>query len=195
MIQRSGIALPLALVLMLAVADGGSRARAEVDDTPYDVAAGGIQAPYGDKVSAAFRNYLRASLHVGTACVVSRGGFKEAKALGFKTIININTAGEGAEGERGVAEAAGLHYAWISVSTKAPTPEQVSQFARTIGDPNNYPILVHCQSANRVGAMWALYRASQGVPPHIAIQEGRTVGLKPSRETAVRQQLKLLGTN
>lgn len=195
MYLRSGIALPLSLMLMFAVAAGGSSVRAEVDDTPYDVAAGGTQAPYGDKVSAAFRNYLRASPYIGTAGVVRQGGFEEAKALGFKTILNLNTAGEGAVEERGVAEAAGLRYIWISVATKAPTLEQVKQFARHVGDPKNYPILVHCQSANRVGAMWALYRASQGVPPQIAIQEGRTVGLKPSRETAVRQQLKLLGTN
>ncbi len=39
--------------------------------------------------------------------------------------------------------------------------------------------------------MWALYRAANGVPGEIAIQEGRTVGLKPSREVAVREQLGL----
>jgi hypothetical protein len=45
--------------------------------------------------------------------------------------------------------------------------------------------------------MWALYRAANGVPPRLAVQEGRTVGLKPSREGAVRKQLGLppLATN
>jgi hypothetical protein len=42
-----------------------------------------------------------------------------------------------------------------------------------------------------VGAIWALYRAAQGVPPAIAVQEGRTIGLKPGREAAVREQLGL----
>jgi protein tyrosine/serine phosphatase len=52
----------------------------------------------------------------------------------------------------------------------------------------NLPVLVHCHSANRVGAMWALYRASKGVPPAVAVEEGRTAGLK-SREKAVREKL------
>jgi hypothetical protein len=39
--------------------------------------------------------------------------------------------------------------------------------------------------------MWALYRASRGVPAAIAIQEGRAAGLKPSREGRVRELLGL----
>lgn len=162
-----------------------------VDDTPYDVAAGWKQAPYGDKVSAVFSNYSRASPYIGTAGVVRGGGFEEAKALGFKTIINLNTAQEGAEEEAEAVMAAGLSYVSIPVSGLAPVAEQVSEFAQHVRDPNNYPILVHCVSANRVGAIWALYRAAAGVPAEIAVQEGRTVGLKPSREVAVRRQLGL----
>ncbi len=40
--------------------------------------------------------------------------------------------------------------------------------------------------------MWALYRASQGVPAYIAIEEGRTVGLT-SREPDVRARLVEMG--
>jgi uncharacterized protein (TIGR01244 family) len=79
----------------------------------------------------------------------------------------------------------------IEVPTTAPTPEQVAAFAKVVEDPSTYPILLHCHSSNRVGAMWALYRAAAGVPAEIAIQEGRTVGMKSSREGAVREQLGL----
>lgn len=48
---------------------------------------------------------------------------------------------------------------------------------------------MHCESSNRVGAAWALYRAANGVPAEIAVQEGRTVGLKPNRERRVREML------
>ena len=105
MIYRLSAIFPLvvALALWLAVAPV---AQAEVDDTPYNVAAGWKQAPYGDKVGKAFRNYLRASTYVGTAGIVHKSGFEEAKDLGFKMIINLNTAEEGAEKESVSAKAA-----------------------------------------------------------------------------------------
>lgn len=157
----------------------------------YDVAADHPQAPYGDQVSDAFKNYLRAAPYVGTAGVVAEGGFEEAKRLGYRTVINLNTGDEGAIEEDERVRKAGLDYVSIEVPTKAPTPAQVEIFAGYVNDPATYPILVHCISSNRVGAMWALYRAANGVPGEIAIQEGRTVGLKPSREGAVRAQLDL----
>ena len=148
-------------------------------------------APFGDKVSAAITYYGRASPMIGTAGLLLEGGVMEAKRLGFKTILSLLTADEGVETERGKAKAAGIKFLNIPVSTRAPTDEQVREFARIIDDPANLPILVHCVTANRVGAMWALYRASRGVPAMTAVEEGRAIGLTPSREKAVRARLGL----
>ncbi|MDH3663002.1 MAG: protein tyrosine phosphatase family protein [Alphaproteobacteria bacterium] len=187
--------LPLVTAVTLggAVAHAGTTSAATdgAAANPFDIAADHAQAPYGDQVSAAFKNYLRASPYVGTAGAIAEGGFDEAKRLGYKTVINLNTADEGAVEEDGRVRNAGLDYLSIEVSAKAPTPEQVETFAGYVNDPSKYPILVHCMSSNRVGAMWTLYRAASGVPSEIAIQEGRTVGLKPSREAAVRTELGL----
>jgi len=78
--------------------------------------------------------------------------------MGFKTVINLNTAREGSVAEAAAAKAAGIEYINIQVATRAPNMDQVKAFAKLIENPANYPILVHCESANRVGAMWALYR-------------------------------------
>jgi uncharacterized protein (TIGR01244 family) len=158
---------------------------------PYDVAAKYKQAPYGDAMPDIVKNYLRAAPYVGTGGIVDPKGFAKLKALGFKTVINLNTAKEGAEDEGDGIMAAGLDYITIPVATRAPDAASVDAFSKYVNDPKFYPILVHCVSSNRVGAMWALYRTKNGVPPEIAIQEGRTVGLKPSREKAVRKILKL----
>lgn len=158
---------------------------------PYDVAAKHKQAPYGDAMPDIVKNYLRAAPYVGTGGIVDPKGYATLKKLGFKTVINLNTAKEGAEDEGDGIMAAGLDYITIPVATKAPDVASVDAFSKYVNDPKFYPILVHCVSSNRVGAMWALYRAKNGVPPEIAIQEGRTVGLKPSREKAVRKMLKL----
>ncbi|MBI4366658.1 MAG: hypothetical protein HY543_07570 [Deltaproteobacteria bacterium] len=37
--------------------------------------------------------------------------------------------------------------------------------------------------------MWTLYRARKGVPFAIAVEEGRTIGLQPPRENALRARL------
>lgn len=158
---------------------------------PFDVAAKHKQAPYGDEMPAIVKNYLRAAPYVGTGGIVDPKGYAELKKLGFKTIINLNTAKEGAEAEGKGIMAAGLDYVGIPVATEAPDQTEVAAFSKYVNDPKYYPILVHCESSNRVGAMWALYRARNGVPPEIAVQEGRTVGLKPSREGAVREILNL----
>lgn len=157
----------------------------------YDTTSGHRQAPYGDAMPNIVKNYLRAAPYVGTGGVVAHDAFAQLKKLGFKTVINLNTANEGAVAEGQAAKAAGLDYVSLPVAQLAPTAAEVERFSSFINDPNNYPILVHCESSNRVGAMWVLYRAKNGVPPEIAVQEGRTVGLKPSREKAVRQILKL----
>ncbi|MDJ0932056.1 hypothetical protein [Breoghania sp.] len=70
-------------------------------------------------------------------------------------------------------------------------PEQIKDLAGLLEDTGNYPLFVHCEFSNRVGAMWALYRAASGVPAEIAVQEGWTVGMRTSREAAVHEQLGL----
>jgi len=148
------------------------------------------EAPFGDKVSAALVNYNRATPYIGTSGKYDPAAAAEIKALGFVTAIDLRAPDEEGVPETAQAiRAAGLTYVNIPVTTKAPTDDQVKAFARLVEDPANYPILVNCHSANRVGAMWALYRAGAGVPAEVAIEEGRTVGLKPSREPAVRERL------
>ena len=150
----------------------------------------GAQAPFGDKVSTALFNYNRATPYIGTAGRYDPAAVAEIKALGFATVIDLRAQSEkGMSGVAQAVQAAGLEYANIPVTTKAPTDDQVQEFAHLVENPANYPILVNCVSANRVGAMWALYRASAGVPVEVAIEEGRTTGLKPSREKAVRERL------
>ncbi|MCF3972613.1 fused DSP-PTPase phosphatase/NAD kinase-like protein [Paracoccus salsus] len=158
-------------------------------DNPFDVPAGYTQAAYGDTMPDVVENYLRAAPYVGTGGVVADGGYAMVKAVGFKTVLSLNTAEEGVADEREQAEAAGLTYLNVPVSEEAPVADQVARIAEIVNDPANYPILMNCQSSNRVGAAWALYRADAGVPEKIAVQEGRTVGLAPSREWKVREIL------
>ena len=67
----------------------------------------------------------------------------------------------------------------------------MADFARIVEDATFFPLLIHCGSANRVGAMWTLYLVRRGIPISVAVEEGRTIGMQGDREKAV---LKYLGT-
>lgn len=148
------------------------------------------EAPFGDKVSADITYYNRAAPDIGIAGLLKGNGVAEAKALGFKTIVDLRQPKEGTAPERAAAAKEGITYINIPVAGGAPTKDQVATLTKIIETAANKPVLVHCHSANRAGAIWALYRASKGVPPEIAVEEGRAVGLK-SREPAVRKMLGL----
>jgi len=155
-------------------------------DNPYDVTTG---APYGDVMPDIVKNYLRAAPYIGTGGAVKLDAFPTLKKLGFKTIINLNTDQQGAIEEGKAAKKAGLAYVRIPVAARGPDAAKVAKFSKYANDPSHYPILLHCLSANRAGAMWTLYRFHHGVPAKIAIEEGRTIGLKPGREAIIADQL------
>lgn len=156
---------------------------------PFDVDNEWVQVPFGNAIGDKVRNYGRPAPFIASGGYIADGAMGDLKALGFKTVVSLLSAEEGVDQEQEQAIAAGLNFHGIGVSTKAPSWEQVAAFTEIASNPDNYPILVHCASSNRVGAMWTLYRANVGIPEEIAIQEGRAVGLKLSRETVIREML------
>ncbi|MYL27847.1 hypothetical protein GLW02_09195 [Halomonas sp. 22501_18_FS] len=199
-------ALPVGLVLTLSLgatgcahfqADDADRHQASVAEKaaqrglPFDISRDIGLAPYGDEMTRAVGNYNRPAPFIGTGGQLADGAMAELKGMGFKTVVSLLNPHEGLEAEREAAHDAGLNFYSISVSSKAPTEEQVREFAGIVSATGNYPILVHCASSNRVGAMWALYRHQMGVPAEIALEEGKAAGLKTSREPAVRERLGL----
>ncbi|TAK46961.1 MAG: phosphatase [Xanthobacteraceae bacterium] len=149
-----------------------------------------LEAPFGNRVSGAVSNYNRLRVTIATAGLLREGAVAELKALRFAAIIDLRMSEEGTAGEQQAVEAAGLRYANIPISAAAPTEAQLDQFARLVEDGANHPLLVHCASANRVGALWTHYLVQRkGVPFALAVEEGRAIGLQPSREAGVRAAL------
>jgi uncharacterized protein (TIGR01244 family) len=110
--------------------------------------------------------------------------------MGFKTVINLRTEGEGAVAERAVVEAQGLRYAWIPVTLDTFSLGDVQAIEKVLDDPAAGPVLIHCASSNRVGAAWAVIQARKGKTPDEALAAGRTAGLhSPQMEAAVRRVL------
>ncbi|XOZ33166.1 fused DSP-PTPase phosphatase/NAD kinase-like protein [Halomonadaceae bacterium KBTZ08] len=158
---------------------------------PFDIADNTPMAPYGDEMTTIVTNYNRPAPYIGSGGHLGEGAMSELKAMGFTTVVSLLTPAEGLAAERRAARQAGLNFFGISVSSATPTAGQVQSFAEIASTTSHYPILIHCASSNRVGAMWALYRHRMGVPAGIALEEGKAAGLKPSKEVAVRERLGL----
>lgn len=140
------------------------------------------QAPFGNQVSEV-KNYNRATSQIATSGVIGEG-VSALAANGFKTIIDLRTEAEGTHEEQLAVEAAGMRYVNIPVTGAGINAEQLAAFTKAI-EATETPVLVHCASGNRAGALWATYRMSKGVAPAIALEEGRTAGMSEAMEANV----------
>lgn len=57
--------------------------------------------------------------------------------------------------------------------TVSPSEADVAAFARAIGDPGHWPLLVFAESDGPLGELWQRYRQSQGIDRNAAEREVR----------------------
>ena len=112
------------------------------------------------------------------------------KADGVREVIDLRADAETPDFDEAAAvRAAGLRYANLPVAgADGLTRDRVVAFDRQLRAAKR-PVLVHCASGNRVGAMAALRGAwLQGLDADAAVAEGRRWGLK-GLEAEVRHKL------
>ena len=176
----------LAGFLTLLAAGGGGCGSAPATDsqvaaTPAETAQDmAQQVPVQETVPEGVVNYTRIDATVACAGATPPEAMAGLKDLGFAAVINFRTAEErGATVDAGrvAAEAAGLRYHHIPF--REATAEVAETFLRTVADPSNQPVYIHCGSANRVGAMWMIKRVKiDGWSVDDAIAEAETIGLR-----------------
>lgn len=116
----------------------------------------------------------------------------EAAQKGYKTVINLRPASEQSNfDEAQYVKALGLHYINIPVTGADDLTSANSQaLHQALSNANNYPVLLHCASGNRVGALFALdARRRAQLPADKALEIGKQAGLTHLEET-VRTLLK-----
>lgn len=104
---------------------------------------------------------------------------QQAQAAGVKTIINMCGAHE-TTGEADYVRQLGLHYFNIPVTGAADLTESKARaLGEIVNDCTYHPILMHCMSGNRVGALLAMKAFYvDGESPTQALATGRAAGLK-----------------
>lgn len=130
----------------------------------------------------------RAGLHTGgqpTADDLAR-----LHAQGVRTVIDLR----GGQEDRGYDEAAeaqrlGLRYVALPIAGKDDVTPANAAALHALLQQQDGPVLLHCASGNRVGALLALGAARiDGASPQDALALGRAAGLT-SLEPAVAEQL------
>jgi uncharacterized protein (TIGR01244 family) len=105
--------------------------------------------------------------------------FERAASVGYRTVVNLRTAFEGGVwDEASKAAELGMEYVSIPVAFgSGVTSENADRLLRSIADPARYPVLIHCGSADRVGALFAIAAADAGEDTERAIAIGRRAGM------------------
>ena len=106
--------------------------------------------------------------------------FNLVQKAGVKTILNLRPMSEQRWDEGAYLKMLELDY--INIPFRAPdslTPAVFDECRKILNDKSKHPIVVHCASANRVGAIWLTHRVlDDGVSFDDALKEATQVGLK-----------------
>ncbi len=138
--------------------------------------------------AAALPNYRLVSPSLAVSGQPSAAGLAQLKAMGFKTVVNLRTEKEGAKDEELVVKAAGLAYVSVPVTADTLSMADADAVGRVLADQAAGPVLLHCSTANRVGAVWALLQMRKGKSLAEAEAEGRALGLQsPALVEAMRK--------
>ena len=110
--------------------------------------------------------------------------------LGFKTVLSLQTEAEGSVAEGTIVEALGMVYVNVPITSHDIRPDQIAKFSETLTKSDNYPMLIHCQSSNRVGGLILLHEVlNQNIELASALEAARRAGLKPSLERPLLQRI------
>lgn len=148
------------------------------------------------------------TLKADVAAVVKRGKVEPVEGLttagqpdeaafrvfadnGYAVVIDLRTAGEdrGLD-EPAVVEGLGMEYVSMPIDGDGITFEKARQLDALL-DSYDEPVLLHCGSSNRVGALLALSVYDETGDAEQALELGRAAGMK-SLEKTVRE---LIGEN
>lgn len=128
---------------------------------------------------------------VATAGQPEREDFEHLAGAGYKTIIDLRTPEEprGLDEPEVVRRAGGMEYVNIPVGHEDVDDATFERFREIMTDPERRPVLVHCTSANRVGALLIPYLIlDEGKVPDEAVRMASEVGLRSAelKQAALR---------
>lgn len=108
---------------------------------------------------------------------------------GYAAVIDLRTPSEDrGMDEKAIVEELGMKYESIPITRSDITYESAAVLDKVLATYDE-PVLLHCGSANRVGALMALRASANGADDEAAISVGKKAGLtSPELEAIVRRE-------
>ena len=105
-------------------------------------------------------NYLPVSERLSTSGQPSEAQFRQIKAAGFTTVINLapHNAENSLDDEAGVLRELGLRYIHIPVNFKNPKQEKFDAFVSAMESARDQKVWLHCAANMRASAFLYRYR-------------------------------------
>lgn len=117
--------------------------------------------------------------------------FETLAGLGYKTIVNMRGTQESGSTKPADVESLGMTYVSFPITGAPDVSEENARKLAEILEANEHPVVVHCASGNRVGALFALKAFYvDGETPQEALAIGQAAGVT-RLEPVVKQQLGL----
>jgi len=127
---------------------------------------------------AAVPNYKLLRKGLAVSGKPSAEALRQLKEQGFKTVVDLRTEAEGLAEEKAIVEEQGLRYVSVPLDASTFKLDDALAVKRVLDDETAGPVLLHCASSNRVGAVLAVIAAKSGKPLDQALDEGRAAGLR-----------------
>ena len=103
---------------------------------------------------------------------------RAAKAGGLRSIIDLRHDDENLLDERALAQYLGLRYYRLAWNGAEELNDEIFDRARDLLRIAERPVLLHCRSAERVGAVWLPHRVlDEGASFEQSLREAKTIGL------------------
>ena len=120
-----------------------------------------------------------------TAGQPDEAAFRVFADSGYRVVIDLRTAGEdrGLD-EPAVVESLGMKYVPLPIGRGDITFEKARELDELLSQFDE-PVLLHCASSNRVGALLALSAYAETGEAELALEKGRVAGMR-SLEPLVR---------
>jgi protein tyrosine/serine phosphatase len=148
----------VALVLSMGACSGAAGTSSTTAATPTATArpTAGRPSAWAEPISRpGLPNLHRVSAALYRSAQPTAEGMREASKLGVRTVVNLRSLHSDRDELRGLS----LRYQHIHAKAWHPEDEDVVRFLRIVANPDNQPVLVHCQhGADRTGMMTAMYR-------------------------------------
>jgi protein tyrosine phosphatase (PTP) superfamily phosphohydrolase (DUF442 family) len=178
---RTLAALVLALLLAASASTYDPVVYSDMDLPIAQAVADAVAAPAGELATYARsrRKRLHAFDGILLASRVSPDDLQLAAESGAHTVLNMCHPGEIPFDEGAMVESLGMRYVDLAWNGPDELTDDLVRRARTWFRDAERPLLVHCASSNRVGALWLAWRVvDQGIEVDAALVEAEAVGLR-----------------